>query len=528
MRSITPGVLAAGRQGARRTMKLSLPSSRTTRQTQPLDASLMRQFLTALVVSGVALSAAAQSAPSTLSLDDAIGIAKKNNPVYQQQLSGRTRARLALRSAYGAFLPGADASFSTGYRQGKPEFFGGVAFGATSDIISSSWGLNFNARMSAATVAEVRRARANMDAAEADVAAADLGLRSTVVAQFLTTLQSAASATLQDSLLKKVQLDLDLAKAKEGVGSGTALDVKRAEVAVGQQQVAVLRARNTAEVDQLKLFQQLGVARPGPVALVPVTTVAAPSFELGQLLDIARKSNPTLQGYQSRQTASAEGVRSARSAYTPTVSLGAQLGGYTTQYKNADYLVGQAQGQSASSQASCYTTDSLRRGAGLSAITAKCSAMTWTPAAAQALRDANKTFPFDFTSSPYNLSLTFSLPLFDKFGREQRLQEAQIARDNALYDVRKQELQMAADVTSAWTSLQAAYRTVGLQEQNAAAAQEALTLAQERYRVGASTFVELVQARNEYERASTDRIAAVYDYHRAWAALENAVGRPLR
>ena len=154
--------------------------------------------------------------------------------------------------------------------------------------------------------------------------------------------------------------------------------------------------------------------------------------------------------------------------------------------------------------------------------------MQFTDGQAQAIRDGNKTFPFDFTSSPYNLSLSVSLPLFDRFGREQRLQEAQIARDNAGYEVRKQELQLAADVTSAWTSLQAAYRMVKLQDQNSSAAQEALTLAQERYRVGASTFVELVQARNDYERASTERIGAVYDYHRAWTALEIAVGRPLR
>lgn len=488
----------------------------------------MRQLLTALVVSAVALTASAQTAPSTLTLDDAVGIAKKNNPVYQQQLTGRTRAALALRSAYGAFMPSADASFGTGYRQGKQEFFGGVAFGATSDIISSNWGLNFNARMSAATVSEVRRARANMDAAEADVAGADVALRAAVVTQFLTALQSEASASLQDSLLKKVQLDLELAKAKAGVGAGTTLDVKRAEVAVGQQQVAALKARNTAEVEQLKLFQQLGVARPGPVQLVPMTTATAPTFELSELLANARKSNPTLQGYQSRQNAAALGVRSAKSAYTPTLSLGAQLGGYTTQYRNDDFLVAQAQSSVLGSQASCFTTDSIRRGAGLSSISSRCNAMTFTPAMAQSIRDGNKTFPFDFTSSPYNLSLTVSLPLFDRFGREQRLQEAQIARDNARYDVRKQELQLTADVTSAWTSLQAAYRTVGLQEQNAAAAQEALTLAQERYRVGASSFVELVQARNDYERASTDRIGAIYDYHRAWAALENAVGRPLR
>ncbi|MEK6612752.1 MAG: TolC family protein, partial [Gemmatimonadota bacterium] len=260
----------------------------------------MRKFLTALFVSGVALNAAAQAAaPSTMTLDDALGIAKKNNPTYQQQLSGRTRAALALRSAYGAFLPSADASFGSGYRQGKPEVFGGVAFGATSDIISSSWGLNFNARYSASTLSELRRARANVDAAEADVSVAELSLRNTVVSQFLAALQSSANAALQDSLLVKVQLDLELARARAGVGSGTSLDVKRAEVAVGQLQVTALRAHNTAEIDQVKLFQQLGVAQPGPVTLVPLTTVTEPSFAIGQLMDIARKTNPTLQGFQS-------------------------------------------------------------------------------------------------------------------------------------------------------------------------------------------------------------------------------------
>jgi outer membrane protein TolC len=50
----------------------------------------------------------------------------------------------------------------------------------------------------------------------------------------------------------------------------------------------------------------------------------------------------------------------------------------------------------------------------------------------------------------------------------------------------------------------------------------------ERYRVGAISIVDLVQARGDFERAETDRITAVYDVQRAFAALENAVGRPLR
>jgi len=77
-------------------------------------------------------------------------------------------------------------------------------------------------------------------------------------------------------------------------------------------------------------------------------------------------------------------------------------------------------------------------------------------------------------------------------------------------------------------TLEAAYEAVGLQARNAATAREALQLAEERYRVGTNTFVDLTTARAEYERAETDRIDAVYEFHRAFAALEAAVGRTLR
>ncbi len=69
---------------------------------------------------------------------------------------------------------------------------------------------------------------------------------------------------------------------------------------------------------------------------------------------------------------------------------------------------------------------------------------------------------------------------------------------------------------------------MALQGQNAEKAREELNLAQERYRVGASTFLEVTEARASLERAETERINAIYDYHKAFAALESAVGRSLR
>jgi outer membrane protein len=67
-----------------------------------------------------------------------------------------------------------------------------------------------------------------------------------------------------------------------------------------------------------------------------------------------------------------------------------------------------------------------------------------------------------------------------------------------------------------------------LQQQNAAKARQELKLVQDRYQIGATTFVDLTQARATYERAESERINAIYDYHKAFAALESAVGHPLR
>ena len=152
----------------------------------------------------------------------------------------------------------------------------------------------------------------------------------------------------------------------------------------------------------------------------------------------------------------------------------------------------------------------------------------FTSAQADAIRAGNSQFPFSFQRSPIALSATLSLPIFDNFGREERVQRAQVDKDDALYNVKAKDLALTADVTQAYRTLQTAIQTVALQEQTALKAKEELSFAEERYKVGASTFLDVVTSRGSYEQALIDRVNAVYDYHKAFAALENAVGHPLR
>jgi outer membrane protein len=489
---------------------------------------LLTLSLAALTLVAPAAGHAQAGVPASLTLEEALRLAKQNNPSYLQTMNARQRSQNAVRNAYGAFLPSASTNFGTSYRQGKPQFFAGVQFGSNSDIMSSSWGLNFNASMSANTFANLRRTQANEDASDNDVRDAEQALVSGVTQQYLFVLQTAARAAVQDSLISSTQLQLELARAKAGVGSATSLDVLRAEVAVGQQQVAALRAHNLADVAILQLFQQIGVAKPERVTLVSRFEVTEPKGSAPELLRTAEEANPRLKALRARENAANYTFRGAQGAYLPSLSFNASFGGVAQQYKDGEYLVTQQRTSLAGSQRSCFTTDSLRRGAGMSSIAAQCGALVLSDAQANALRDANNAFPFKFTSNPYNLALGLSLPLFDGFQRETAVQDASAGRLDARYNVRAQELKLTADVTSAWTTLVAGYRTFRLQEQNAQAARNALQLAQERYRVGLNSLVDLQQARSDFERAETDRIDALYEFHRAFAALEATVGRPLR
>ena len=488
----------------------------------------MRKLWCALLIVAAALPAAGQGAVGpTLSLADALSLAKANNPTYLQSTNGRRRADANLRAANGQFLPSATGSFGGGYRQGKQQFFDGVAFGSNSATLSSSWGLNFAENVSLGAFNQRNAARLNVTASETDVTAADQNLRFTVTSQYFLVLEDQAQAKLQDTLVVLNQLQLDLANARAGVGSATSLDVRQAQVALGTQQVTALRARNTAAVDLLGLFQNIGIPPQLDVQLTTIPPVTEPKFDLNQLVAQAIQANPTLAGLIARSESARQTYLSQRGQYAPTLSLGASIGGSSQQYTDPNYLVTQAQQQVASEQAQCFEQDSLRRGAGLSGIPT-CGSIALSSAQAAQLRSSNQQFPFRFTSNPYTLSLGLNFPLFNGFVREQQIESSSADQSDAEYNLKSQRLKLTATVQSANITLVADYQALKLQEANSVAAREALQLAEERYRVGLNSLVDLQQSRSAYETAEAGRINAVFEFHRAFAALESAIGRPLR
>lgn len=488
-------------------------------------------FVALLAFAGQAAAAQTPATPAagaTLTLEEAIALARRHNPQFQQVINDRRVSDAQVRNAYAELLPSVSSSFGASYNQGGDQFLGSARISSSSSTVSSNYNLGVSYSLNGATLLAPRAARANRDAVEADIEGAAEQLRAAVTQQYLVALQAQARAEVQDTLVATARAQLELAKAKQEVGAGTILDIRRAEVALGQAEVGALRARNDVQIERLRLFQQLGIGPSPETKLVTEFPVAEPNFRLDSLIALAQRRHPVLEALRQRDYASDVAVKQARSAYTPTLSLSTGWGGQSYQFTDDNFVVDAARAEIEGARLSCIRQDSIRTRVGLTSLNCSGPQFQFTDDMAAAARAENNSFPFKFDRAPMSLRASLSLPLFDNWSRELRVQQAQAAREDSRHAVRARELQTQAEVTSAYLTLVTAARTVELQTQNAQKAREELAFAEERYRVGAATFLEVTTSRATYEQAQIDRINSVYDYHKAFAALESAVGRPLR
>jgi outer membrane protein len=203
-------------------------------------------------------------------------------------------------------------------------------------------------------------------------------------------------------------------------------------------------------------------------------------------VNLALQENPVLLSYRAREGAANWNVWGAYTSYLPALQFSASYG----RFNQSTYY---------------QATDTAGIPFGPDTVVKKSSG-----------------------ASPWNVRLGLSVPIFDAFSRHAQVSQARAARQDLEYAIRQQELQVRANVSGAYLALLTAYRTIGVRATNRTAADEALSLATERYRVGSGSIIELLDARVASEQAGVDYINAVYDYHKAIAALEQAVGLPLR
>jgi len=471
--------------------------------------------------------------PATLSLADAIDLARRNNPDYLASANDATSADWAVREAYGALLPSASLGSSLSWQDAGTTRFGiltaeDIGFGSSTSYYSSSYSVNLNYRLSGASILAPGRERAGRRATEAGIDASRHTLEANVTRQYLALRGARDGVALAQEELSRTEENLRLARARAQVGAVAQIEAAQAEVDRGRAEVSLLQARNLAEAERLRLMQVLGIELDRDVSLTSEFIVMDVAWTSEDLLRIAMEGNPQLGAARASEDASDVGVRMARTAYLPSLSLSAGFSGFARQAGNVSYLIDQARAQTESGRRQCVEQNDLYSRLANPLPSRDCSTFVLTPQQETLIRESNSVFPFDFTRDPLSLSLALSLPIFEGFSRERQVEEAKVAAQDARHRRRAEELRVRLDVSTAYNDVETARQSVALEERNQTLADDQLRLARERYRLGAGTFLELREAETVKARADRAYLSALYQFHEGLSALEAAVGRPLR
>lgn len=479
------------------------------------------------------------SRPVSLSLVEALHQARANSPLYRQALNDAGPARWGVRNAYGRLLPSVTAATDFGYTGSGESNFGGGLILPTSAFLTSGYSLGIQWQLSGRSLQGPSQQRALQRATDEDIGAAGVGLTAEISTQYLTALQANAQVAVARQQVKRNEDFLALAGARHRVGQTTLLDVRQAEVIKGTSDVALLRAVQAENEAKLDLLRRMGVEPPVSIDQIVLTDsfpVTPPAFRLDSLLVLTDRQNPVLRSLRARGHAARLDVRAAKTDFLPTLSVRAGWSGFTQQFTNQDLLLRQNLNSAQAQAAGCEFDNAVRTGLSLGGQTGNCflaaglidGGGALLDPVAQQIRNQNGVFPFSYTGQPFGANLTVSLPIFTGFSRSLRLSQARAQEDDADEEVRARRLQVRTDVHSRYLGLETAFRAIAVQGASREAARDQLRLAQDRYRLGAGAALEVSDAQNSVQRAEGDYVNAVYDYHKAIAALEAAVGRPLR
>jgi outer membrane protein len=502
-----------------------------------MPTSIFARFagLMAFAVAAGAAPAAAQQPADTagpgLTMEQAVAAARENNPDMQATRNDALVSRAAVRSARADFLPSADVSAGFGYTAPGVQRFGSEVFGERPEYYSSNWNLGLSYQLSGAKLLQPRIARAQEAATVTRIAGYEANLVMQVRQQYLTALQAGDVAAQAQREVERTREHERLAQARLEVGTGTPLDVRRAQVERGRAEATLLQQQNGYETELLRLGLLMGTELPQGTRLSSAFELFEARWTARELVAMALENNPNLLTARASTGAAESQVRAARSAYLPSLNFQVGMTGSVYSAGNIDPLVQQQIGSLQGAFSSCTETNALRVAAGLTP--ADCSRFdTSNPAVQAAVRDqveaGNPSFPFGYQRQPLQASMSVSLPLFDGLNRERRIQEARVAESDARLAVTAQEQRLTADVRGALLSLQTAYRAATLQREVAANAADELRMARERFRLGATTSLEVTDAQTRLAEAERAVIDAVYTYHKSLAALEALVGRTLR
>ncbi len=429
-----------------------------------------------------------------VTLQEALSLGRQNAPAMVQAQQNARTANMGVTQAWGAYLPTVSGTGSaTRNSPQRVNQFGSAQVSPITD--NSSFGLNASLSLFTGFQrgANRRLAEANADQSEAALVGQQYTTDLATKQAFFTELANEELVVVAQTQVRRSQEQLKLTSEKLRLGATTRADSLQAQVDYGTQQLALIQAQANARTAQANLARAIGVI--GTVAALPDTMleVRITSLDTAALRQEALANAPAVVQAQAGVTAAQASLASSRSAYSPTLSLSARQ----------TWAGSQLPWNAAPLQMS----------------------ITRNPADTS-LRDTTFYRNTKYTGT-WSVGLSLSVPIFNGFQREASVVSADANLIAARARLRDARLGLDANLTQALAALDAAGQQIDVSRTQVAAAQENLRMQRERYRLGASTIVDMLTAEVSTNQAEVGLVQARYNYLIARAQLEAYVGHAL-
>jgi outer membrane protein len=434
---------------------------------------ILHRVAVLLVVGLGGLSPGLGAQERAVTLADAIRLSERVQPSVVRAAGDIETAAAQRRSAWGSYLPtlSASSSASTFASEGPSRVdpvTGQLLSGNTSNrSLNTSLFASVDLFTGFRRGAEMSAARANQSAAEATFVDARFQQALTTTNQFLDALAAQQLARVRETSVRRAEEQLKTSIAKLQAGSATRSDSLRSRVTLGNAQLDLIRAQTdlaTAEAGLARLIGESGrVKARDDSAFYRVIEMP----DTAALRTEAEAKSPRIQSASAIADAARAGLRASRASYWPSLSLSANT--------------------------------------------------AW---------NASRSNDYDLLNQR-QLSLGLRWSIFDGFSRELAVAERAASLDVADATAADERRAVGAELTTRLAELAAARTQIEITLTSVVAAEEDLRVQQERYRLGASTIVDLLTSQEALNQAEVDVVVARFDYLRAKASLEALIGRNL-
>jgi len=434
----------------------------------------MRQVPLAVAVGTLLLApGTARAQARSITLADAIRLSERVQPGVVRAAGTVTTAAAQRRSAMGSYLPSVTASSSASdfYSEGPSRVdpvTGQVISGSTTNrSVSTSLSASMDLFTGFRRGAESRAAKAGQTAAEASLVDARFQQALATTNQFFNALAAAQLVKVRQASVRRAEEQLKVSVNKLLAGSATRSDTLRSRVTLGSANLDLIQAGTALASAEAELARLVG--EPGRLQAADDSAfyqVVAP-LDTVAIRTEAEATSPLVRSTVAEADAARAGLSAAKSAYWPSLTLGGNT--------------------------------------------------SWNATGANDYELLNQR----------QLTLGLRWNLFDRFDRELSITQQSADLDVADASAADARREVASQLTAALAQLDAARTQIDITQTSVVAASEDLRVQQERYRLGASTIVDVLSSQEALNQAEVDVVVARFTYLRAKAQIEALIGRTL-